>query len=681
MEPLGTRGMPGEGATVTHGGQAGGLTCRFELVRGQEGHLVRFQAGEGAPIERPFGFELSPTSRSRGVIARIEQGICTRPDLQDVGSQLWNALRPPDIQEAFAELERQADESRPLQVWLDIPPEPDIERLPWEALHDEMASSFLGTDLRYCLSRTPPRGCPPCLHTARGEQPIRVLVVIPEGSGLQVQYEWNNLRSAARDLRDVLHLGLVEGRVTPDQLLAELRSSAWDVLHYIGHGEAGEDGISIRLNGEEPGTDLWMDASTFASLMQGQHLRLALLNCCLGASPSLSRTLSGLGPHLMRTARVPAVIAMRYEISDTVSIRFADSFYRELLTGSAPGRVDVAVQQARRALRINASGDTVRGFVTPVLYLSPGCECLFDVRVAPEPPAPSPVEPVTRTPVVPLPRALVTCLREGRCIPVVGPGLHQLPRMTRRRVVDAPVLAPTLGQLIHRLARESEYPEEDELLRMEAAGDWYLSLLLARVCQHYQREGRRYRLIESLQSACGRAEPPAPLALIASWNVPGVFYLHFDGLMEAALKRTRKMARVLNRVEQSQTGGEHTEPLLVNVLGTLDNAASLMLTEMDHEHVWERIPHASSDVVDLVRQMGRSFLFLGVSPRDMLVRRLSCLLETGEASMQGPCFFVSRDATEVDAAYWKPFNVLWIREEPATVIEALTERMGAEDGT
>ncbi|WP_158501733.1 CHAT domain-containing protein [Vitiosangium sp. GDMCC 1.1324] len=664
---------------MAHDGQAGGLSCRFELVHGQSGHLVRFLAGGEAPIERPFGFELSPTSRSRGVIARIEQGICTRPDLQDVGSQLWNALRPPGIQEAFAELERQADESRPLRVWLDVPPEADVERLPWEALHDEMASSFLGTDLRYCLSRTPPRGCPPCLYTPRGEQPIRVLVVIPEGSGLQVQYEWNNLRNAARDLRDVLHLGLVEGRVTPDHLQAELRSSAWDVLHFIGHGEAGEEGISIRLNGEEPGTDLWMDASTFASLVQGQHVRLALLNCCLGASPSVSRTLSGLGPHLMRTARVPAVIAMRYEISDTVSIRFADSFYRELLTGRAPGRVDTAVQQARHALRINASGDTIRGFVTPVLYLSPGCEQLFDVRPAPGAPVTSVVEPITQTPVVPLPRALVASLREGRCIPVVGPGLHPLPTVTRRHVVDAPAPAPTLSQLIHRLARESEYPEADDLRHLETAGDWILSLLLARVCQHYQHDGRRYRLIESLQAACGRAEPPGPLLQIASWDVPGIFYLHFDGLMEEALKRARKMTRVLNRVDQPQAGGEHTEPLLVNVLGTLTYAASLMLTEMDHEHLWERLPRASSDVVGLVRQMGRSFLFLGASPRDLLVRRLCLLLETGEASMQGPCFFVSREATEVDSAYWKSFNVRWIREEPSTVIDALTARLDAED--
>lgn len=652
------------------------LTCRFELVHGDTGFRVRFASGDAPPIERPFGFELPPSARARSVIARIEEGICTRPDLQDMGSQLWNALRPPGIREAFDALEQQADESRPLHVWLDIPPDAEVERLPWEALHDELTSSFLGTDLRYCLLRPPPTGCPPCLSPPREPHPLRVLVVIPEGSGLQVQYEWNNLRGVARGLGDAIQLGLVEGRVTPDRLLEELRAQTWDVLHYIGHGEVSEEGITIRLNHETPEQgDFWMDAATFASLVQGQHLRLALLNCCLGASPSLSRTLSGLGPHLMRTARVPAVIAMRYEIADTVSIRFADSFYRELLTGSTPGHVAVAVQQARRSLRINASGDTVRGFITPTLYLSPGCEPLF--TVARQEPAAAQVRPVHEVPSLKLPEPLVRGLVHGRCIPVVGPGLHRLPPVMRRRYVETRMLAPTLGQIIVRLAQESAYPEEDELLNLERARDWYLSLLLARICQHYQSSGQRYELIESLQDACGHAEPPGPMQQLATWRVPGIFYLHFDGLMEEALKRAHRLPRVLNAVEQSLPG-EHAEPLLLNVLGTLTQATSLVLTEIDHEHLlWNRLPRASSEVVDVIHQMGRSFLFLGVSPRDGIARRLAHLLEVGEASMQGPCFFVSTEATGVDAAYWKPFNVHWVHEEPAAVIDALTARLEA----
>lgn len=657
------------------GGEKQELSCTFSLVPTEGGYRVSFRVGDQPAIERPFAFDLSPTARLRGVIARIEQGVCTRPDLQDVGSQLWNALRPPGILEALAELERQADESQPLHVWLDIPSEAELERLPWEALHDELASSFLGTDPRYCLLRTPPAGCPPILTALKDQHPLRVLVVIPRGSGLQVQYEWNNLRGVSLGLRGALQLGLVEGRVTPDRLQQELRSSEWDVLHYIGHGEVGEEGISIRLNSEEPESDeLWMDASTFASLVQGHHLRLALLNCCLGASPSVSRTLHGLGPRLMRTARVPAVIAMRYEIADTVSIRFADSFYRELLTGNAPGRVDVAVQQARHALRINASGDTVRGFVTPVLYLSPGCEQLFDVRPAlPQ----VPVSPARVRPTLELPELLVSSLLERRLIPVVGTSLHQPPQMMRRRSPEVAVPAPSLAQLVHQLAQESHYPEEPELLLMEKVGEWYRALLLARVCQHYQSHGQRYRLISSLQAICARADPPLPLLQLATWNTPGLIYLHFDGLMEEALKRARRKPRVINRVELPQPG-EYADPLLVNLLGTLTHASSLRLTETDRDELLDRLAHPCTEVVDLVHQMGRSLVFFGASPRDPLVRRLSGLIETGAASMQGPCFFVSTEATEVDAAYWSPFNVQWIHEEPAAVIEALTVLLEAE---
>jgi hypothetical protein len=213
---------------------------------------------------------------------------------------------------------------------------------------------------------------------------------------------------------------------------------------------------------------------------------------------------------------------------------------------------------------------------------------------------------------------------------------------------------------------------------MEGQGDWYLQMLLARVCLHYQRNGWRYRLIESLQSVCGRAEPPVALQRLATWDVPGLFYLHFDGLMEAAFKRARKTIRVLNRVDASLPAGEHTEPLLVNVLGTLSQGASLLLTDLDHEHVWERLPHASAEVLDLVHQMGRGLLFLGVSPRDFLVRRFTALLEKGETSMQGPSFFASRQATEVDALYWRRFNIEWLHEEPADVIEALTAALEAE---
>jgi hypothetical protein len=655
--------------------------CRFELRPSGEGNSVRFLSGSSGPIERPFDFALSATSRTRRVIADIDSGVCRKADLQDVGSQLWNALCPPGVREAFEELARAATELAPLKVWLDIPLERQVDRLPWEALHDERGRGFFCANPRFCILRAPSEDTPEVELKPPEGAAIRMLVVIPEGSNLQVQHEWSNLQTLVSKLGGALEAVPLMGRVTPDRLEAAVKQGPWDILHFIGHGEFDEsDGVTVRLNQEQAQRgDFWMDAPTFAALMDGGGFRLALLNCCLGASPSISRNLSGLGPHLMRTAHVAAVVAMRYEIADSASIRFSDSFYRELLTGNAVGRVDVAVQRARRSLFINGAGDAIRGFITPVLYHTTRHEQLFQVRAE----AP-PVGPATKAarahPGVPVPESLVRSLQEGLCIPVVGPGLHQREAAFRKGTIEAETSPAGHKQLIQRLAAECEYPEHEDLEQMEKAGEWLISLLLARVCQYYQRDGLRFRLINSLLDIYKKAAPPPSLLRIAQWEMPGIFYTHVDGLMEEALKRAHKLPKVINLVQAPQSGARAT-PLLVNVRGSLGHSQSLVLTESDHDRLLERLANPSMDLVELVRQTGRSLLFLGASPRDPVIRRLTGLLETGEATTQGPCFFVSPEATEVDRAYWRNFNVEWIREEPAAVIESLTVRLNQGKAT
>src|SRR6185369_3486057 len=150
-------------------------------------------------------------------------------------------------------------------------------------------------------------------------------------------------------------------------------------------------------------------------------VRLAVLNCCLGDFPSPKRNLSGLGPLLMQ-AGVPAVVAMRYEIPDTVAIRFSKVFYRALLDPKEPGRVDLAMEQARQSLFLNGRDGSLRGFITPVLHLAGGCEHLFHLQPAPEvapPTVPESSRP-ERAGASLLPAELVEALREGRCVPEIG---------------------------------------------------------------------------------------------------------------------------------------------------------------------------------------------------------------------------------------------------------------------
>src|SRR5207253_2979158 len=120
------------------------------------------------------------------------------------------------------------------------------------------------------------------------------------------------------------------------------------------------------------------------------------------------------------------------------------------------------------------------------------------------------------------------------------------------------------------------------------------------------------------------------------------------------------------------TGASSDRVLLLNLRGSLTDAESLVLTDSDHERLMEDLVKANADVLSLFRSLGRSILFIGVSPYDPAVRRLARLfLDTGRGSTQGPRYFVAPRPSAGDRAYWKDFGVKWIEEEPLRVVEAL----------
>ena len=80
----------------------------------------------------------------------------------------------------------------------------------------------------------------------------------------------------------------------------------------------------------------------------------------------------------------------------------------------------------------------------------------------------------------------------------------------------------------------------------------------------------------------------------------------------------------------------------------------------------------SSHVADLARKtVGRSLLYLGVSPRDLLIRRLTRALR-GNGRNQGPMFFV-RPEQSVEDAYWDDYNVQWLPMTLEAFLEAVAD--------
>jgi hypothetical protein len=642
-------------------------TFNVERSRAPAVYDVHVHHPDGRVTDSTLDFDFSGEGLVWRAISGIESGRCGVDDIRDVGSQLWNALCPKEVRDEINAIK--SDE--PIVLTIDVPNEREIEALPWESVFSLSSNTALCTDARYSLTRATPADMPP--PSPNGPtRPIRMLVVIPEGSELPVAYEWSNLERFVSSQQALVELHKLDGVVTADVLEQHLQER-WDIFHYIGHGECDANGkVSIRLNRDRSESgERFMDALTFAQLISNAGIRLAVLNCCKGASPSTTRTLSGLGPHLARTAGIPAIVAMRYETLEPAAIRFSEAFYRSLLSGNHFGRVDLAVQAARRSLSFNTEECGSRSYINPVLYVRDQFECLFDRAAEP---AAAPRAAPRRQAAIPLPDDLQQALEEGRCVFVVGPGI-QASSMARRRGGGDRSLYTLLGSV----AQACQYPDASEIKFAETAGDGYCAALLARVCQHYQNQNReqRFGLIRFLRQCCSRDDVPNVLRALASIDVAGYLYTHFDGLLEEAVGRSGVTPRIVNSFSRAPSGG-HVRPTIVNLRGSLSDPANVVLTETDHEERFDALKLPVTEIAELFgEEIGRTVILLGASPRDPILRRaLSQHLDTSEKRTQGARYIVSPVTHPVDEAYWHRFNVHWIPHHPEAVVEALVDARG-----
>ncbi|MFX0200918.1 MAG: CHAT domain-containing protein [Candidatus Hodarchaeota archaeon] len=641
------------------------VNFEFQLIKKDGSYFVHLSVDGLDSCDGKFEFDLDPLSRISQVIRDIESNNCQKDDLKDIGSQLWVGLVENETSELFKQKRVDAERSEAqIQFRLNLPPE--LESLPWETLYDETDAGFLVINPKYCIMRSPPSNIQVQFKKDVEPELLRILVIIPEGSGLQVEHEWQNIQNVAEWFENKARVERLEGRATPDRIMDELRYKPWDIMHFIGHGMVDDDGrIAVRLNSEDhKNKEQWLDADTFAEMFRESQVRLVVLNCCLGATPNPSSTLSGLGPYLQR-AGVPCVVAMRYEIPDDVAIKFSNEFYHHLLSGSEPGRVDFAIQRARRSLYMNSTQSKIRCFVTPVLYLAKDHEKLFELQGTA--PKPLPLKPSTAPIPKNVPKELVDAFQEGRCIPVIGPSVVRAGTVRK----GLPALDP--GQIAEQLAHEVCYPRDEDIEICKCAGEWMKTILFQCVCQHYQYVKKRFQLVRSIKRAYECAEPPQSLLNIALWNVPGIIYTFIDGLMEKALNRQDKLMCAISDLTEKVDADINT-PLLVLLRGSVKNLESLVLTEEDHDLLCNNIRKLSTSIAGLTRgELGRSLLFLGVSPRDPIIRLLSAqLLETGSSRNQGPTFFVGSGHTDADHSYWEKFDVQWIEEDLNDLISALS---------
>ena len=308
------------------------------------------------------------------------------PELQaakEFGGKLFNSIFSGEmIAQLRGSMEQAADREHGLRIRLRLTDVPALGDLPWEFLYDANQNHFVTTSTETPLVRF--LDLPQRIAPLRVALPLRVLVVIAGPRNLKrldTDGEWQRLTEALGDLLDAGHIVLERlPAATLDALRLRARGTPFHVLHFIGHGgfdDIAQDGV---LQFEDDSAMSYPVRGELLGMLLRDHrsLRLAVLNACEGARSSRQDPFSGVAQSLLQQ-RVPAVIAMQFEISDAAAKEFAQEFYRAVAEGNP---VDAAVCEARKALFKEEFGQE---WATPALYMRSQEGQLFELQPAAQP--------------------------------------------------------------------------------------------------------------------------------------------------------------------------------------------------------------------------------------------------------------------------------------------------------
>ena len=288
-------------------------------------------------------------------------------------------------------MDRCHEHGRGLRIRLRLKGVPALAELPWEFLYDRAQNHFLATSAATPMVRY--LDLPQSVPTLKVSPPLRVLVVLAGPSNLprlDAEGEWERLKTALAKLETsgAIQLERLPGAAL-DDLRYRARGEPFHILHFIGHGgfdQAAGDGV-LQFVDTRGMSNPVRGQFLGAILRDHASLRLAILNACEGARQSDQDPFSGIAQSLCQQ-RLPAVVAMQFEISDDAAKTFAEEFYKAVAEGYP---VDAAVSEARKALFTGRFGQE---WATPVLYMRPSSGVLFDVQQEPKPlAAVQPVQP------------------------------------------------------------------------------------------------------------------------------------------------------------------------------------------------------------------------------------------------------------------------------------------------
>lgn len=314
---------------------------------------------------------------------KFDQGNYDTDFIKSYGSLLFNSLFQGNIRDLFrssvGEIAR--NDQRGIRIRLCIEP-PEISAIHWELLYDLNRDSFLATSTQTPLTRYINVFEP--IKELKTQPPVRILVLIPGGSGLDTAREKKIIVESLEKLGERIQLKVLDGTVTRSAISKEFVEEQYHILHFIGHGAFERDEGYLAINSEKNPNELELVSSKFFTgyFKDYPSMKLVVLNSCQGAEVSEVKALAGMGPQLVRKG-VPSVIAMQDSIPDQAAVLFATEFYRKLCTGWDRGRVDSAISYARNRMQMDFQDTST--FALPVLFMRSPTGIIFDLDMPKRP--------------------------------------------------------------------------------------------------------------------------------------------------------------------------------------------------------------------------------------------------------------------------------------------------------
>ncbi|MEH1930624.1 CHAT domain-containing protein [Nostoc sp.] len=248
--------------------------------------------------------------------------------------------------------------------------DPNLIAFPWEIMQCEPGQSAMSLSPDLLFSRTSTEV--DALPDLRTDKALTILLVLGHDQNLQLEQEAAILQQILADTsvgsNSQRYAPCIVNQLlqpTPQQLIDELETKAYNVFFYAGHGLPDPDGGLLFLRPDMP-----LNGIELAQVLTRTGVKLAVFNACWGAQPAARNhqaiPTSSLAEVLIRHG-VPAVLGMRDEIADQESHSFIQAFTKALRSHKP---IDEAVAQARQEL-LTLYKFNQPAWTLPVLYLHP----------------------------------------------------------------------------------------------------------------------------------------------------------------------------------------------------------------------------------------------------------------------------------------------------------------------